>query len=143
MQLQTLRHRLLRTVLRTPLHPTVSRRFMLLTQVEGSPLRPVVPLRYAVHEDDIIVLARPRAAWWHALSTTEPTAVTATHKGRMTPMSATLAKDEQLDQAILRYLQKYPGEWTELGVGAGADEHAMQRAAQGCAVVLFGSPHPS
>ncbi len=143
MPLQTLRHRLLRVVLRTPLHQTVSRRFMLLTQVDRTPLRPAVPLRYAVHEEVLIVLARPEAAWWQPLPAMQPTTVAAKHKGRVTPMSATLADGEQLDHAILRYLQKYPGEWKELGVGAGADEQAMQQAAQGCVVVLFVTAQPA
>lgn len=110
---------------------------MLLTAVAGVTTDPALPLRFAVHDGDTIVLARPSDDWWRPLSTAETTPVTVRHKGHRTQMTAILAEGEMLDEAVLRYLQKYPGEWRRLGVDAAADEGAMQEAAHGSAVILF------
>ncbi|MGI9017528.1 MAG: hypothetical protein ACR2HR_10585 [Euzebya sp.] len=140
-----MRTRLLRLTLRSPLHPTVSRRFMLLTGLAGAAVIPAVPLRYATHEDSHIVLGSTNATWWRGVTPSSPSTPSpqgATHatvrfKGHLTEMTAQLARGEELDQAILRYLQKYPGEWKALGVEAAATEDDLQQAARGSAVVLF------
>ena len=131
------RIRVLRALLRTPAHPTVSRRFMLLTGVDGADVRPTIPLRYADHEQQRIVMARPGSTWWADLSAETPTACTVRFKGRTQTLDAILAAGEALDQAVLRYLQKYPGEWKSLGVDARATAEDIEAAARGQAVIIF------
>ncbi len=130
---------MLRAVLRTPLHPTVSRRFMLLTRVGDDAVSPPVPLRYAVHEGTTIVMARSWTTWWTALSADTPTTCTVTLKGRSTTVQALLATGEAMDEAILRYLQKYPGEWKKLGIDAQATADQVEEAARGQVVITFTS----
>ncbi|WP_370327993.1 hypothetical protein [Euzebya sp.] len=135
--MRRLRHRLIAIVLRTPLHPTMSRRFMLLTALGDVPVDPPTTLRYATHDGAHIVLGAPDATWWRGLSADAPTPATVRFAGRSTAMTAVLARGEALDEAVLRYLQKYPGEWTELGVDAAAGPDDVREAAHGAAVVVF------
>ncbi len=135
--LSSIRVRLLRQVLRTPLHPTVSRRFMLLRAIDGTSLSPRVPLRYAVHDGSTVVMARPGSTWWQALSATAPTPCEVRVKRQVLPMHAVLASGEQLDEAVLRYLQKYPGEWKALGIDSFATADDVESAARGQAVIVF------
>lgn len=131
------RQRMLAITLRTPAHPTVSRRFMLLRDVAGTPVQPPLALRYAPHEGDLVVIARRDWTWWQALSAEDPTPCRVRFKGRDTTMAATLAAGEALDELVLRYLQKYPGEWKALGVDARAPAEDVERAARGSAVISF------
>ncbi|CAN5152578.1 hypothetical protein BH23ACT9_BH23ACT9_26140 [soil metagenome] len=134
--LATLRYRLLALILRTPLHPTVSRRFLLLRSVGETGLQTPVAVRYAEHEGELIAIGRPEAPWWRSLSTT-PGPVCIRLKGRTVDLTAALVSGEALDEAVLRYLQKYPGEWKALGIAATADADDVQAAAHGVAVVVF------
>ncbi|MEE8600020.1 hypothetical protein [Euzebya tangerina] len=127
-----------RLVLASPLHQTISRRFLLLISLDGTTLEDPIPLRYATHEGAHIVLGEPEASWWRRVPTgADGVAVTVGFKGHQVPMTATMAAGEELDESILRYLQKYPGEWTALGVDAAAGPAEMEQAAQGVAVVRF------
>ncbi|HUG83836.1 MAG TPA: hypothetical protein VMM13_04685 [Euzebya sp.] len=139
--MRAIRVLLLRLVLLVPLlHRTVSRRFLLLTALDGRALSPTVPIRYAVHDSDLIAVGRRDGSWWRGLSAERAVPATMRLKGTVLPLTATLAAGEALDEAVLRYLQKYPGEWKALGVDPGAGPEEVQAAAQGSAVVLF---HPA
>jgi hypothetical protein len=127
-------------VLRTPLHPTLARRFLLVEAIGDRPVDPPVALRYAPHDGQLIVLAPAQDGWWSGLSAEGPTTCRVRHRGRDVPTEAVLAAGDALDEAILRYLQKHPGEWRRLGVTARADADEVEAAAQRQAVVLIRDP---
>ena len=137
LSLSAVRQRLLSLILRTPLHGTVSRRFLLLRTVGGTDVEPPVALRYAPHEGDLVVIGRQEQTWWTHLSAEAPTSCSVRFKGRDTTVPAVLTAGEVLDESILRYLQKHPGEWTTLGVGPRASAEDVEVAARGMAVVRF------
>lgn len=132
-----MRRALLRTVLRTPLHPVASRRHLLLRAVDGSPVQPPLPVRYAVHDGTTIVLGDPDGTWWRGLSAEADTPVTVRRKGADVVLHGRLATGDALDEAILRYLQRHPGEWTELGVPGTASAEDVERAARAHPVITF------
>ena len=133
-----IRTALKRLVLRSPMHQTISRRFLLLVAIDGVDLQPAVPLRYATHDGVHIVLGEQTDQWWRAVADAEaPVTTTVRFKGRLLTVPASMAGGELLDESVLRYLQKYPGEWTALGVQSSATPEEMEAAAHGVAVVLF------
>jgi hypothetical protein len=132
-----MRQRSLSLVLRTPLHVTVSRRFLLLTELDGVALSPPVAVRFAANGEDLVALAPPGAAWWRSIPADPPVQAVAELRGKPTSVTAHMATGEELDESVLRYLQKYPGEWRELGIDAAADPDDVQAAAHGSAVVVF------
>jgi hypothetical protein len=134
------RHRAVGVVLRTPLHRTLSRRFLLLRGVGDGVLDPPIALRYAAHESDLVVVAGPGSTWWRPLSAASPTPCAVRHAGREVVLPAVLAAGELLDESILRYLQKYPGEWRALGVDGAASADDVEQAARGQAVIRFEGP---
>lgn len=129
----------LRQVLRLPvLHRTVSRRFLLLTDVDGHPLTRPFPVRYAPMDGDrLAALARPGEPWWRGLPTDGDVPVRIRHAGQALDAQAGLASGDALDEAVLRYLQKHPGEWRALEVHPKADADEVEAAARRAAVVVF------
>lgn len=138
--LHRIRRRAVGVVLRTPAHPTLSRRFMLLRGVGDAALDPPAALRYASHEGQLVVVAQPGSTWWRSLSAEAPTTCAVRASGREVQLPARLAAGAALDEAILRYLQKYPGEWRRLGVDAQASAADVEVAARAQPVVLFDAP---
>lgn len=136
--MRALRTILLRLVLRVPvLHRTVSRRFLLLTSLDGTPLSPTAPIRYAPHQGYLIALGPERAGWWKAIPAEGGVLAEVRYTGQRTTMVASLAHGEALDEAVLRYLQKYPGEWRALGIDPAAGPEDVEAAAHAAAVVVL------
>lgn len=136
--MRAIRVLLLRLILKVPvLHRIVSRRFLLLTSVGGHPLAPTQPVRYAAHEGDLIAVGTDRAPWWRQLTSEGEVSAQGRVKGRSGPLTASLARGEALDEAVLRYLQKYPGEWKALGVDPRATADEVEAAANAKPVILL------
>lgn len=139
--MQSLRVLLLRVVLVIPvLHRMVSRRFLLLTALDGAALAPAVPIRYAPHEDYLIALGAESDTWWKDVPAEGSVPAAVRFKGERIETTASLAHGEALDEAVLRYLQKYPGEWRALGVDPGAGPEDVEAAARAAAVIIL-RPH--
>lgn len=136
--MRAIRVLLLRLVLMVPvLHRTVSRRFLLLTAVGGQSLSPTQPVRFAAHEGNLIAVGSDSAPWWRELPSEGEVPARARVKGRAVTLTASLARGEELDEAVLRYLQKYPGEWKALGVDPRATAEEVEAAANAKAVILL------
>jgi hypothetical protein len=131
------RRRAVAAVLRTPLHPTLSRRFVLLRRVGDAAVDPPLSLRCAEHDGSLILLPPEGDTWWTALPEDgTPVRCEVRRRGQVLDLPTRRPAGEALDEAVLRYLQRHPGEWRRLGVSPQADEDEVAAAARSLPVVV-------
>ena len=131
-------NRLVALVLRSPLHRLLSGSLLLLS-VTGrrSGQRHTFPVSYLREDDRVVVLVGNAESkrWWRNL--VEPAAVGVLLRGRRRHGTGRLATGTELDEALLAYLQRHPGAWRALGVGAAASGEDVGHAAARATVVII------
>jgi deazaflavin-dependent oxidoreductase (nitroreductase family) len=132
----------LRGLLRSPLHGTVSGSMMLLTYTGRRSGRAfTIPVQYAREGNDVVVIpGRPQEkTWWRNL--TDGREVRARLGGRDLAAEATAVTDDRADieAGIRMFLQRFPKAAKPLGVPLGTDRtldtEALSRLAERSVIV--------